>query len=119
MAWSFRAGRLSSACCWSAPIPRVTRNNVTGNGFAGIGVVSYCLGLALFGLPCTDLDVDPFPDGNSVANNIALNNGTVPSDNPALDPLRADLVWDGSGDGNCWASNAFATAAPPELPACQ
>jgi parallel beta-helix repeat protein len=96
----------------------VTRNKVTGNGFAGVGVVSYCLGLALFGLPCTGLDVDPFPDGNRVTHNFVQGNGTIPTDNPVLDPLRADLVWDGSGAGNCWASNAFATSVPPSLPAC-
>jgi hypothetical protein len=45
-----------------------------------------------------------------------LNNGTVPSDNPALDPLPADLVWDGCGDGSRWAWHVFGTAGPPELP---
>ena len=35
-----------------------------------------------------------------------------------IDALRADLIWDGSGTGNCWSGNRFATSTPPELPAC-
>lgn len=37
---------------------------------------------------------------------------------PLLNALRADLVWDGTGIGNCWQGNAYPTAIPPTLPAC-
>lgn len=97
----------------------VSFNNVTSNHFAGVAVVSLCLGLALAGQPCAGIDVDPLPDGNRVTNNLVQGNGTVPTGNPLLDTLRADLVWDGSGSGNCWRANAFGTAVPPALPTCR
>jgi len=96
----------------------VSHNTVTSNHFAGIGVVSLCLGLALEGEPCTGIDVDPLPDGNRVTNNLVQGNGTIPTGDPLLDTLRADLVWDGSGSGNCWRANAIGTAVPPVLPTC-
>ncbi len=95
----------------------VSLNRVTSNNFAGIGVVSLCLGLALEGLPCDGLDVDPFPDGNRVVHNLVQGNGTVPTGTP-LDAFLADLAWDGSGTGNCWEANSFGTSVPPVLPAC-
>ncbi len=97
----------------------VTANDVERNKFAGIAVTSLCLGLQLLGQPCTGLDIDPTPHDNRVTLNTVLGNGTVPSGNPALDPLRADLVWDGSGSGNCWSGNTAATAVPPGLPRCE
>ncbi|HET7064855.1 MAG TPA: NosD domain-containing protein [Rudaea sp.] len=96
----------------------VSRNNVSANGFAGIANVSLCLGLALAGQPCAGIDVDPWPDGNRITNNIAQGNGGILTGIPELDALSADLVWDGSGADNCWASNTFGTAVPPVLPAC-
>jgi parallel beta-helix repeat protein len=97
---------------------RVSGNAVTGNGFAGIGVTSLCLAFALQGLPCADLDIEPNPDGNRIVGNLVLGNATVPVGVPALDVLRADLVWDGTGTDNCWQGNTFATSAPAALPAC-
>jgi parallel beta-helix repeat protein len=97
----------------------VTLNTVENNGFAGIAMVSLCLGLALEGVPCTGLDVDPHPSGNHIILNNLENNGTVPQTDPFLDSLRADLIWDGSGTGNCWSDNRYATSTPPLLPSCQ
>jgi parallel beta-helix repeat protein len=97
----------------------VTLNTVENNGFAGIAMASLCLGLALEGLPCTGLDVDPDPSGNHIILNDLENNGTIPQANPLFDSLRADLIWDGSGTGNCWSNNRYATSTPPLLPSCQ
>jgi parallel beta-helix repeat protein len=96
----------------------VWRNTVSGNQFAGIGVASFCLALALQGQPCGDLDIEPNPDGNRIVGNRLDENGTVPIADPMLDSLRADLVWDGSGSGNCWSANVFDTSVPPDLPPC-
>jgi parallel beta-helix repeat protein len=97
---------------------RVSGNAVTGNHFAGIGVTSLCLAFALQGLPCTGLDVDPNPDDVRIVGNLVLGNGAIPVGIPPLDALRADLVWDGSGTGNCWLGNSYATSVPAALPTC-
>ncbi len=96
----------------------VTLNKIENNGFTGIVVVSLCLGLALEGLPCSGLDVDPDPSDNRIVLNDLDNNGTIPQSNPFFDSLRADLIWDGSGAANCWSENSFATSTPPALPSC-
>jgi hypothetical protein len=96
----------------------VTLNRIENNGFAGIAVASLCLGLALEGLPCKGLDVVPDPSDNRFILNDLDHNGTVPQADPFFDSLRADLIWDGSGTGNCWSDNRFATSTPPLLPSC-
>ncbi|TMB38204.1 MAG: DUF1565 domain-containing protein [Deltaproteobacteria bacterium] len=96
-----------------------TLNDVHGNQFAGIAVVSLCLAFVLQGEPgCpADLPVNPDPDGNRIVGNRVTGNATVPTGTP-LDALLGDLVWDGSGTGNCWSRNRFASSVPPQLPAC-
>jgi parallel beta-helix repeat protein len=96
----------------------VAGNEVTGNGFAGIAVVSLCLGLALQGAGCDGLDIDPNPVGDRVVGNRVLGNGTAALP-PPFDGLEADLVWDGSGADDCWSGNRFATSVPQPLPACR
>jgi parallel beta-helix repeat protein len=96
-----------------ADTSRVTLNDVRGNQFAGIAVVSLCLAFELQGQQCPELDVDPDPDGNRIVGNRVTANGSVPPG-----PLSADLVWDGRGVGNCWSRNGHATSAPSPLPAC-
>jgi hypothetical protein len=64
-----------------------------------------------------DPRVDPIPDQDHVTGNALLGNGTNPD--PRLAPFPpADLLWDSSGTGNCWARNIFATAFPSPLPTC-
>lgn len=96
----------------------VAGNEVTGNGFAGIAVVSLCLGLALQGAGCDGLDIDPNPVDDRVIGNQVLGNGTALLP-PPFDGLAADLVWDGSGSNDCWSGNRFGTSVPPQLPACR
>ncbi len=96
----------------------ITANTVTGNQYVGVGVVSFCLETALLGLPCDGLDIEPQPDGNRIFGNFVHGNGTVPVADPLLDAFRADLTWDGTGNGNCWNANAFGTSVPLVLPSC-
>jgi len=96
----------------------ITANTVTANQYVGIGVVSFCLEAALLGLPCDGLDIEPQSDSNRVFKNFVHGNGTVPLPDPILDSLRADLTWDGTGNGNCWKANAFGTSTPAVLPSC-
>jgi len=97
----------------------VTQNEVRHNGFAGIAVSSLCLAFALQGQACPPLDVDPDPDRNRITRNRSTGNGTVSTGDPVLDTLRGDLVWDGSGAGNCWRDNVSATSVPAILPVCR
>lgn len=97
---------------------RVVSNQVRGNGFTGIAVASLCLGLALQGSACTGLDIDPDPVNDRIVGNRLERNGTVPQADPFFDALRADLIWDGSGTGNCWSRNLFVSSTPAQLPAC-
>jgi parallel beta-helix repeat protein len=85
----------------------VRENRVIGNDTAGIGVIA-------LQFPNPDPRVDPEPDGVVVRDNVALRNGLEP------DTLRspfpgADLVYDGSGAGNCFAGNVFQTSLPTSL----
>ena len=64
-----------------------------------------------------DPDIDPLPDHNEIVNNVALANGDD------IDPLLApfpgsDLLWDFTGEDNCWSGNIFQTSFPDELPDC-
>jgi hypothetical protein len=68
-------------------------------------------------LAALDPRVNPLPDQDQVRGNTVLRNGSHPD--PRLAPLPgADLLWDGSGTGNCWAANRFTSAFPTPLPAC-
>ena len=86
---------------------RVRANEVTGNN---------TLGVAITQTPIVSQDprkIEPNPNGDEVRRNVVVNNGAHPS--PGLP--GADLVYDGSGQGNCFAQNRFATSAPPKIEA--
>jgi len=79
-------------------------NTVVGNDSVGIAVLA---------TPFAGQDprVEPNPDRTAVVGNVILHNGLHP------DPLRsggqaADIVYDGSGTGNCFAGNVFGTDFP-------
>jgi len=95
----------------------VKANLVTGNDSYGIAVANICLAQELPEEVCSILDIEPNPDHNSVISNVVLGNGSNPA--PSLPPVFAqDLAWDGTGEGNCWSKNVFATAFPDPLPSC-
>jgi parallel beta-helix repeat protein len=95
----------------------VEHNTVTDNNFSGITVFSTLVLVALGGATPDQFDIEPNPDGTRVIKNVAQQNGAAP---PVLDiPLPGvDLLWDGSGTGNCWSDNVFKTSYPSPLPGC-
>ena len=94
----------------------VRDNVVTGNQFTGIAVGSTLLLGALAGLPPEAFaDIEPNPDGARIVGNTVTGNG---GESPIPFLPAVDLLWDGSGSGNCWARNTFATSVPSPLPAC-
>jgi hypothetical protein len=90
----------------------IADNLITGNASAGVALIALPPQLAAL-----DPRVDPIPDGDHVTGNTVLGNGAAPDPRLAPFPPR-DLLWDGSGTGNCWSGNTFATAFPTPLPAC-
>lgn len=92
-------------------------NRVSGNDSFGIAVANICVAQELPEEVCAALDIEPNPDGNRVVGNRVTGNGLNPA--PTLPPVFAvDLVWDGTGVGNCWWRNRFETSFPEPLPVC-
>jgi Right handed beta helix region len=84
-------------------------NSVIENDSVGVAIIQNFLA-------GPDPKVDPDPDDTEVRGNRILTNGLDP------DPLRplapgADILYDGSGDGNCFADNVFQTEFPPGITA--
>jgi parallel beta-helix repeat protein len=75
----------------------VRRNLILGNNTVGVALLENPFG---FGPP----------DGNEVRDNIAVRNGTNPD--PRAGGQAGDLLYDGSGSGNCFAGNHFETDFP-------
>lgn len=96
---------------------QVRDNHVSDNQFTGVAVVSTLLMAALSNLPPKAFaSIEPNPDYVSVIGNLVKSNGAVP---PAGLPFPGtDLLWDGSGTGNCWSKNLYLTSFPAALPAC-
>jgi parallel beta-helix repeat protein len=71
------------------------------------------LGIAILANPFAALDprLEPFPDDNEVRGNVILQNGQSPDPERAQTP-GADVVYDGTGTGNCFAENIFKTEFP-------
>lgn len=85
----------------------VRENRVVGNDTGGIALIA-------LPIPNPDPRVDPEPDGVEVRSNIVLRNGLDPD--ALRSPLPgADLIYDGSGAGNCFADNVFETSFPTAL----
>jgi hypothetical protein len=116
----------------------ITRNDVTGNEFVGIGLASAVTLLAAAGrfedLPLLEtIPQGPHPDNVRIVDNEVPGNGfgaplevMLPNGSTATVPA-ADLIWDKPiidalgmeyGEGNCWADNTYETSFPDSLPSC-
>jgi hypothetical protein len=93
-------------------------NHVKNHMFTGIALVSTLIIGSLANLPPEAFgDIEPNPDGAKVIGNKVQGNGFNP---PSGLPLPGvDLLWDGSGNNNCWKNNVFTTSYPSPLPACE
>jgi len=93
---------------------------VIGNGSLGIALTDFCSAAALPPEACALLDIEPLPNGNRITGNGALGNGRRPDLARIPAELAGDLVWTGTGDGNCWSRNLAGTIAPAgiALPSC-
>jgi parallel beta-helix repeat protein len=92
----------------------VTGNAIADNPTAGLGVVSLPSAVAAL-----DPRLEPAPDQTAVTGNVFWHNGFAPD--PKIAPLHlqgADVVWDGTGTGNCFTSSAATTTFPMQLPPC-
>jgi parallel beta-helix repeat protein len=84
-------------------------NRVLGNDSLGIAVVQNLLAPA-------DPRIEPNPDFNQVRRNVILHNGRHPDPVRAITP-GADIVYDGTGTGTCFADNIFKTEFPAGITA--
>jgi parallel beta-helix repeat protein len=88
-------------------------NRVLGNDSLGVIVLQNFLA-------SEDPRIEPNPDYGQVRGNVVLQNGRSPDPVRAITP-GADIVYDGTGTGNCFADNVFGTEFPAgitELFAC-
>ena len=79
-------------------------NQVLGNNSLGVIVLQNFLASA-------DPRIEPNPDFGQVRGNVVLQNGRSPDPVRAITP-GADIVYDGTGTGTCFADNVFATEFP-------
>jgi parallel beta-helix repeat protein len=87
----------------------IRNNSVVGNDSVGVAIIR-----TPFGPLDPRLEVNP--DGDAVLENTILHNGRSPDPVRATTP-GADIVYDGSGTGTCFADNVFATEYPPSITA--
>src|SRR6266581_4416482 len=85
----------------------ITGNSAVGNDSVGVGIVQ-----SPFGPLDPRLEVNP--DRNAVRGNRILHNGANPDPVRATTP-GADIVYDGTGTGNCFGPNVFGTDFPPGI----
>ncbi len=85
----------------------IAGNSVVGNDSVGVGIVQ-----SPFGPLDPRLEVNP--DGNAVRGNRILHNGGNPDPVRATTP-GADIVYDGTGTGNCFGPNIFGADFPPGI----
>jgi hypothetical protein len=87
----------------------VRSNRVLGNDSLGVIVLRNLFGPA-------DPRIEPDADFNQVRGNVILQNGRHPDPVRAITP-GADIVYDGTGTGTCFADNVFATDFPAGITA--
>jgi parallel beta-helix repeat protein len=95
----------------------VQDNHVANHQFIGVALVSTLVMAALAHLPPEAFaDIEPNPDGVKIVSNKVTGNGFQPPEGFPFPGV--DLLWDGSGSGNCWSRNVYHTSFPDVLPAC-
>jgi len=87
----------------------VDHNTVTGNDSFGILVANICNALQLPPAVCAVLDIEPNSDDARIVFDTALDNGENPA--PGFPLPGGDLLWDGTGTGDCWATTCTARAS--------
>ena len=85
----------------------ITKNLVENNNTLGVAITENPLALR------DPRGIDPNPDDNKTRLNVFRNNGTSPSTGLP----GADIFYDGSGRGNCFAGNTFVSSIPPNIEA--
>jgi parallel beta-helix repeat protein len=94
---------------------QVKENVVTGNGYAGIVLLSGLDLITLANLPPNVYgNINPNPEHTLIAHNVVVGNGHLFS--YTAFPPGADLIWDSSGTHNRWDDNTFDTSFPSRLP---
>jgi parallel beta-helix repeat protein len=83
---------------------RIRRNVVVENHTFGVALTQNPLAVQ-------DVRIEPNPDETQVQQNVVLRNGHNPVDSLP----GADIFYDGSGQGNCFAKNRFQTSIPPDI----
>jgi parallel beta-helix repeat protein len=78
---------------------RIRTNEVTNNNTFGVAITQNPLP-----------SPEPIPNGHEVRRNVIVNNGTHPDGLPG-----ADLLYDGSGQDNCFAHNRFKRSVPSNI----
>jgi parallel beta-helix repeat protein len=87
----------------------IRHNRVLGNDSLGVAIVQNPLAPS-------DPRIEPNPDFNQVRGNVILHNGRHPDPIRAITP-GADIVYDGTGAGTCFADNIFKTEFPAGITA--
>jgi parallel beta-helix repeat protein len=87
----------------------IRSNRVLGNDSLGVIVLQNFVGSA-------DPRIEPNPDFGQVRENVVLHNGRHPDPVRAVTP-GADIVYDGTGTGTCFADNVFKTEFPAGITA--
>jgi hypothetical protein len=102
----------------------VENNQIDNNGFLGVGVVDWCVAVALAGSSSFDCTHDPpvvesAPDNDAVVENNFFLNGTMPP--TGFEPFAADMLLFVPGTNDCFTGNTPPTATTfpsTGLPSC-
>ncbi|HEX5152312.1 MAG TPA: parallel beta-helix domain-containing protein [Parafilimonas sp.] len=97
----------------------IENNTINNNDFSGVIVFTSLVLIQLADVdPGEYAGMEPNPDGVRIRNNSLKHNGKNPPVIPGIPLPGADLIYDGSGTGNCWSNNTFKTSYPSPLPSC-
>ena len=94
---------------------QIDHNTVIGNETFGIAVTDLCTALQIPGGSCPFTGSLFLSQSTKVDSNVAQGNGQHPQF-PGFP--GADLIWSGTGSGNCWKNNQVSTVFPSPLPSC-